>query len=139
MFPLKCRFYLNEITGTGKMTKSDKINKRIMQFIIASGMIFFITIAMASGNHSSITNNYTTYVENSTSNSAGVASAIAAAQHQFNYSVLVWQGSVSAGAYDGETAVSIGLGKRFNSTLINGSISNEGGKYGGGLGVSWTF
>jgi len=72
-------------------------------------------------------------------NSGGVASAIAAAQHQFNYGVKGWQGSAGLGIYDSQTAYSFAIGKRFNSTLINGSVSNEDGVYGGGVGINWTF
>lgn len=69
----------------------------------------------------------------------GIASAIATSQHQFYWGTKSWQGSVGIGAFDSNTAFSFGMAKRFNKTLINGSISNEDGKIGGGIGVNWLF
>lgn len=69
----------------------------------------------------------------------GVALGIAAAQHNFDYGTFSWQGSIATGSYDNSTAFSFGLGKRFKSTLINGSISNEGGKMGFGGAVGFRF
>ena len=69
----------------------------------------------------------------------GIASAIATAQHNFDYGTHSWQGSVGIGAFDTNTAFSFGLAKRFNKTLINGSITQEEGKFGGGVGINWHF
>lgn len=85
-----------------------------------------------SPNYQSTTNNYQI-------SSKGVASAIAASQHQFYWGTKSWQGSVGIGAFDNNAAFSFGLAKRFNKTLINGSISKEEGKTGGGIGINWLF
>lgn len=69
----------------------------------------------------------------------GTASAIAASQHHFYWGTNSWQGSVGIGAYNSDTAFSFGLAKRFNKTLINGNISQEEGKFGGGFGVNFLF
>lgn len=77
----------------------------------------------------------TTVVTDNTKYKEGIASAIAASQHQFNYGIHSWQGSVAVGTYDSETAISVGLAKRFNRTLINGSVS----KNSAGFAVNFTF
>lgn len=69
----------------------------------------------------------------------GVASAIASSQHSFDHSTQSWQGSFAIGAFDSDTAFSFGLGKRFRDTLINGNITQENGKYGGGVAVGFHF
>lgn len=69
----------------------------------------------------------------------GVASAIAISQHHFDWGTKSWQGSVGIGAFDSKTAFSFGLAKRFNKTLISGTVSEEQGKYGGGIGIGFHF
>lgn len=71
--------------------------------------------------------------------SAGAASGIAAAQHNYYWGKSDLQGSAAIGAFDGNTAFSFGLAKKYKKTLINGSISNEDGKLGGGMGINWIF
>jgi len=74
-----------------------------------------------------------------TVNSKGIALAIATGQHNFDSSTFAWQGSISTGSYDDSTAFSFGLAKRFKSTLISGSVANEGGKIGYGASLGFHF
>ena len=127
----------------GLAMRIDKTDYIIIVFVVLAVLFFVASAAYAGEKHHHIVNTpvieTTETVINNYSVNDGIASAIAAAQHQFNYGVLGWQGSVGIGAYDSKSAFSFGLAKRFNSTLINGNISNEEGKYGGGLGINWTF
>ncbi len=109
-------------------------------------LLMFATTAGASGSHSptNITNNYyttenyyaTETTEMSDISSLSIAGGIsesgiselfaysaAIAQHNFDYSTLDWQGSVGGSFYNGESAVSFAVGKRFNGlkALINAS------------------
>jgi len=81
----------------------------------------------------------TTTITTLTGQSEGISSAMAASQHQFYYGTKAWQGSIAAGAFDNSTAFSFGLAKRFQKTLINGSISVENGKTGYGAALNWQF
>ena len=114
------------------------MNKFITFFCIVS-ILFFVTLH-ARADQTSIVyeENYTypqtTSIEN-TNTYIGVASAIATAQHNFDYGTHDWQGSVGIGAYKDDTAVSFGLAKRFEKTLINISV----GKDTMGGAVSWHF
>ncbi len=119
------------------------MNKFIV-FFCACAVLFFAALnaAYSSESHHSIVyvdipkeTTITTY----TAQSKGVASALATAQHNFDYGTHAWQGSVGIGAFDTNTAFSFGLAKRFNKTLINGSITQEEGKFGGGVGINWHF
>ena len=69
----------------------------------------------------------------------GVALAIAKSQHNFDWSTEKWQGSLGTGSYDGQDAISIGVGKRFSNVLLNGSIGRESDKYGYGFGINMRF
>ena len=78
-----------------------------------------------------------TIVNNTTSE--GVALGIAVAQHHFDFGTNSWQGSVGAGYFDDDTALSLAIGKRFGRMLINGSVSYEDDKTGLGVGLNWRF
>lgn len=83
-----------------------------------------------------------TNVYNSTSNiynQEGVALAIAMAQHQFDWGTHSWQGSVGLGSYAGNDAISLGVAKRFDRTLITGSLGRTGADYGFGISINWRF
>ena len=71
--------------------------------------------------------------------SYGVASAIAASQHNYYWGKSDLQGSAAIGSFDNKTAFSFGRAKKYKKTLINGSISNEEGKIGAGFGINWIF
>ncbi len=74
-------------------------------------------------------------IVNTTISTNGVALSLATSQHQFDWSTDRLQGSVGVGVYKGESAVSIGLGKRFGKVLVNGAV----GESGGSVGVNWRF
>jgi len=111
-----------------------KENKVISVFIIFAVLFFSANIAYSSGYHQE-----PDVVNNTTINLHGIASSIAASQHQFYWGTDSWQGSVGIGAHDATTAFSFGMAKRFNKTLINGNITQEEGKFGGGVGVNFLF
>lgn len=71
----------------------------------------------------------------------GIATAIATAQHSFNWGTKAWQGSIGTGHYNASNALSFGMGKRYGRMLFNGSIGSESGtdKYSFGAGVNWQF
>ena len=77
----------------------------------------------------------------SESDTKGVASAIAAAQCQFDFGTYRTQGCLSVGRYDGHNAVNFGVGKRFskNRVLINGSVALEDNEPAVGSAVNWRF
>ena len=117
-------------------------NKFIVFFCICAALFFGVNIAYSSESHHSIV--YVdvpagTTITSTIGRSEGIASAIATAQHNFDYGTHSWQGSVGIGAFDTNTAFSFGLAKRFNKTLINGSVTQEEGKFGGGVGINWHF
>jgi len=60
---------------------------------------------------------------------AGALTAGAASgAHQFDYSTQDWQGSITGSWYDGEDAVSFGVGKRWEKVdaLFHGSYTQNG-------------
>ena len=71
--------------------------------------------------------------------SEGAALGIAVAQHHFDFGTKVWQGSVGAGYYDGNDAISFAIGKRFSRVLVNVSVTVEDEETGYGAGVNWRF
>jgi len=110
------------------------------KFICLVAVVFFMAnIAYSSEYHKHTYNAVNTTIQPSKIELKGVASAIASSQHQFYYGTYAWQGSVGIGAYDATTAFSFGLAKRFNKALINGNVTEEKGKFGGGVGINWHF
>lgn len=104
-------------------------------------LILFLALtgtAFAGGDREYTYNNTTIVTHNSTG-IHGVALAIASAQHNFDFGTHSWQGSVGTGFYNGNSAVSFALGKRFNKVIISGSLGIEEGNLGGGIGVTWRF
>ncbi len=71
----------------------------------------------------------------------GIASAIAASQHNFDMGTYSWQGSVGIGGINGNDAISFGMGKRpcEDCPLFNGSVGIEEGKTSFGAGITWRF
>ena len=105
--------------------------------IFAIAVLFFaFNIAWSGEYHHS---NYYSTTNNYQNSSEGVALGIAASQHNFDTTTFNLQGSVSTGSYEGVTAFSFGLAKRYKSSLISGSVSNEGGRTGYGAGMRWNF
>ncbi len=95
-------------------------------------LIFLISFnVFASGSHHTATT--------LTGQGEGVALSIAASQHHFDFGTHSWQGSIGAGSYDGDSAISFGVAKRLDRVLINGSLGMNGDKSGYGVGVNWRF
>jgi len=120
-------------------------NNKFISFFVLFAILFFAASYAREDQYSSIVYEIsnvpleTTTITTLTGQSEGVSSAIAAAQHQFYYGTKAWQGSFAAGAFDNDTAFSFGLAKRFQKTLINGSVSVENGKTGYGAALNWQF
>ncbi len=74
-----------------------------------------------------------------TNKSSGAALGIAAAQHQFDWGTNDFQAGVAGGYFQGNAAISIGIGRRFKNVLINGSFGSELGNAGYGIGVMSRF
>ncbi len=67
--------------------------------------------------------------------SSGAALAIASSQHNFDWSNNDLQVGLAGGYFQGSSAVSVGVGRRFKDFLINGSFGSEDGNTGYGVGV----
>ena len=81
----------------------------------------------------------TNITNHTTEQADGVALAIANGQLNFDFATNDYQAGIGLGSFDGEDAVSVGIGKRLNGVLLNGSIGREGNKYGYGIGANWRF
>ena len=107
-------------------------------------MIFFLVLASLSNLTLAHGDNYPpipteepnvydtiSYTNQSSPEYKGVASAIAAAQHQFDWGTYSTQVSAAIGHTDmdsySESALSIAVGRRFGEALVNGSYSHETG------------
>ena len=119
------------------------MKNKFMIFFVVFAAFYFILLqnAYSTERHHAIVyehvdNTATQVIEKS---SSGAASAIAASQHSYYWGKSDLQGSASIGSFDGNTAFSFGLAKKYKQTLINGSISNEEGKIGAGMGINWIF
>lgn len=95
--------------------------------------------AQAGGRHYHEPVNNVTNVTRINQSNDGIANAIAAAQHQFDFGTHSWQGSIGVGSYASETSVSFGVAKRLNRALVNASFSMDSEHNGVGLGVNWRF
>ena len=111
--------------------------------LIALGVTLCSEIANASGDEC-IDNSCNTYnyydSEPGTTLTAGLSDSeiaelltigVAAGSHQFDFSTQDWQGSVTGAFYDGEDAVSFGIGKRwdkFGKVLMHGSYTQKSGE-----------
>ena len=72
--------------------------------------------------------------------SAGIASAIAIGQHQFDPSYKSGQISISGGFYNGQNAVSLAVGVPVGeNAFFNASIAADSGNRGESGGVGMTF
>lgn len=69
----------------------------------------------------------------------GIALSLATAQQHFDFGTHSWQGSIGAGTFDSDAAISFGVAKRLDRVLVNGSVGFESGKTGVGIGVNWRF
>ena len=71
--------------------------------------------------------------------SKGTALAIAGSQCHFDLNTQGLQGCAGFGKYDGSSSSVIGIGKRIDNMLINGTIGREDGHSGVGLGLNFKF
>jgi len=113
-----------------------------MRIILMYVLFFAVSMAaIADSNYSIVYEQQpiTTSTQIIEKSSTGTASAIAASQHNYYWGKSDLQGSAAIGSFNGNTAFSFGLAKKYKKTLINGSISNEEGKIGAGMGINWIF
>ena len=113
-----------------------KNNKFIIFFAILFVLFFVANIAYSSGNHHSAIIEKSVTINKATN---GAALAIAMSQLGFEWGTKSFQAGIGLGSFDGQDAVSIGVGKRVDRILINGSIGREGNKYGYGFGLRFHF
>lgn len=115
-------------------------NNKFIAFFVA--FIFFISLSTAYSHEFHSIVYETAPVESTTINTEtanGVALGIAMSQLGFEWGTKSFQAGIGLGSFDGEDAISIGVGKRVDRLLINGSIGREGDKYGYGLGLRFHF
>ena len=107
--------------------------------LIVLGFIFLST-SYASGRHDDdvVIENTVEIYESYEIQMGDMSVGIASAQHHFDWSTSKWQGSIGMGHYDGDSALSAGLAKRYDEVLINLNVV-KGDELGGGLGVGWRF
>ncbi len=99
----------------------------ILTIILFFGLAFN---AMAGEkHHTQTTTNY--------ANIKGVASAISAAQCSFDNGSSSLQLCGAVGYYENQEAVTFGIGKKYKSFLLNGTISTESGQTAVGVGLNW--
>ena len=72
-------------------------------------------------------------------NTQGIATALASAQHQFDFGTHRWQGSIGLGSYESNSAISFAIAKRLDRVLVNANFSHEDNHTGAGVGVNWRF
>lgn len=116
-------------------------NNKLITFFVAFATVFFISLSTAYSHEwhgeETIIKTESTIINTETAN--GVALAIAMSQLSFDWSTKAYQAGVGLGSFNGDDAISLGIGKRVDRLLINGSIGREGNKYGYGLGISFHF
>jgi len=117
--------------------------KCIMKWLMLCGLLS-VNVVFADNEHHNTSIVYETVpletvetqvIISDSSLKSGVASAIAAAQHQYSYGILGWQGSLAVGSYDNKTEYSFGIAKRYNGILYNGSVGHNSA----GAAINWTF
>lgn len=129
----------------------DKRTKTL--FAVALIIVIFIILnlwlspAEAGGYHDNrITNNYypATTITSGVSDSEMdemFAMSVAVAQHHFDMGTFDWQGSVGAGFYQDDNAVSFAVGKRFEKidALFNASFGQVNDHSALGVGATFRF
>jgi len=97
---------------------------------------YILALFLISGTAFADRDSYTNITYNTISEEKSIASAIAAAQHNFDWNTDKWQGSVSYGQAGNTGATSIAFAKRVNDKfLINFSKSDDTF----GAAVNWRF
>lgn len=116
------------------------MSKFITFFCIFSVLFFAASYARADSYHGIVYETASTepaIINTETAN--GVALGIAMSQLGFDWSTKAVQAGIGLGSFDGQDAISLGIGKRVDRLLINGSIGREGNKYGYGFGLRLHF
>jgi len=117
-----------------------KDNKMIILFCIVAALFFFVLgQSYASEYHHAYIGQSSTPSNTVVNTQNGVALGIAMSQLGFDWGTSSYQAGVSVGSFDTNDAISIGLGKRVDRVLLNGSIGREGNKYGYGFGLRFHF
>ena len=109
-------------------------------------LIFVSMIAPANAGdyrHHDTVNNYyetTEVTQDSIDESSGIALALAT-YHPFDYATKKWQASANSAIYDGQSALSMGLAKRFDGmdALLHTSYGQNNGKDALTFGLLWRF
>jgi len=118
--------------------------KCIMKWLMLCGLLLINSVFAGEREHHNtsivfeiqpIETTQTQVVITNDSIKSGIATAIAAAQHQYSYGILGWQGSLAVGSYDNKTELSFGIAKRYNGILYNGSVGHDSL----GAAINWTF
>jgi len=65
--------------------------------------------------------------------------SLAASQHVFDISTYKTQVSIAAGRFRNQEALSVGVGKRFDGIMFNGSVGIESDDIGFGAAVNFRF
>ena len=106
---------------------------------VAVAVLFFLALSQSYGgeyHHSQpiLPSNTTTNIYST----KGVALGIAAAQHHYKATTAL-QWSLGGGNYDGDSAVSYGLGLQAGKVFVSGNVSSDGTTAAIGFGLSGTF
>lgn len=110
---------------------------KLIYIFCAIAVIYLIALAesYADYRHSKPIANVSNITYNET---RGIASAIAASQHHYKATTAL-QWSVGGGNYNGDSAVSFGLGKQAGKIFVSGNFSSDGRASAIGFGASGTF
>ena len=69
----------------------------------------------------------------------GIALALALGAHHFDHATNAWQGSVSGGHFEDQSAGSVAIGKRFNGFLFSGSAGRAHGENAYNASAGWRW
>ena len=69
----------------------------------------------------------------------GIALALALGAHHFDMATNAWQGSVSGGHFEDQSAGSVAIGKRFNGFLFSGSAGRAHGENAYNASAGWRW
>ena len=116
-----------------------KIPVLIMLVLAMLTFAFLPYMVQASGAHHATPNITNIYQSAKKVIQSGTALGLAASQHVCDSGTAKSQVSVGVGSYDGSQALSVGACKSINNTTINGSVGQEDGKTGFGVGFSVKF
>lgn len=107
------------------------MNRDLKNLLVFFGCIFFAGMLMVISAKSKA--DYRRYDQPPTiitnnlevESTSGAAATMSAAQLHFDWSTNKTQIGIGFGHYEGESALSIGIGQRFDEVLINGSFCGD--------------